>query len=109
MQEIIQRIIDAHDLSVDGPLNTYLARELIAQQQIRTERRRQHQRQETLAKEASDLREAVKEAGWKLIAKCRHWSVTYHPDAAGGSDSCYVCDDCGFQSRTVIERGRRLD
>lgn len=30
---------------------------------------------------------------------CPHLDVQYHGDPAGGSDSCYVCDTCGAESR----------
>ena len=37
-----------------------------------------------------------------LQAKCDHPSETYFPDATGGSDSWFSCDECGKDSRTSL-------
>ncbi len=31
--------------------------------------------------------------------ECPHWSRTYHPDASGNNDSCYICDICEAEAR----------
>lgn len=32
-----------------------------------------------------------------IQAECHHYTSTYHPDAAGGSDSWTQCDICGAE------------
>lgn len=38
-----------------------------------------------------------------IRSRCKHEHVRYIPDAAGGSDSWWCCQVCGYESRMKIE------
>jgi hypothetical protein len=45
--------------------------------------------------------DAIKKAAIKIrTEECKHWDVEYFPDASGGNDSVYICNDCGLSKKT---------
>lgn len=106
-EKLIEYIISRHDAAQDKPLASYLAHELAYRERVRGCQRSLVRRAEEIACRAEERRVALQRDGYALVSQCRHWDVTFHPDASGGNDSSYVCNDCGLDDRH-IERGRRL-
>jgi len=40
------------------------------------------------------VRDRLKETLKELQSRCKHESLTFQDDPAGGSDSCNICDTC---------------
>jgi len=106
--EIIKLIISKYDENEDGLFEDYLANELFFREQMEKERRALWLRKDKIEKETDKQLSQLKHDGYEIMAKCRHWNISYYPDASGGNDSFYVCNDCGFEDGSRIEMGRRI-
>ena len=107
MKEIIAHMIKLHCEANDGPLDAYLAATLDARLGIQKQRKRLARRRIEIEGQAADARRTLRRDEYVLEGHCRHWDITFHPDASGGNDSCYICNDCGCQANKIW-RGRML-
>ena len=66
---------------------------------IRTRRRKIHERERAEQRNYEAALCDLKRELWELQKRCPHRDVMYYPDAAGGSDSAYICRDCEKEQR----------
>lgn len=106
LEAVIKKMMEVHDESIDGPMHTYLARELANRDKVLVGLKNINQTDDELKQKQMDELQDMVNAREHLMQQCRHWNVQRVANPI--DHTIYdICHDCNSQ-QPKIKSGIRL-